>query len=166
MYKCSPEQLRKVSQEQESLIRMLPEDLLSVRKLMHEKGSGNYIDLSTREKPPVLEGSQEINEDDDAEMFQGFGGMLREREENEAEERRVRLRLEGNEGSNDGYSPTSLAQTPVNNPVTPSETPHRVLELVWMNLTKNLRQCKAIQQSLRATIKSEKEMPLRGSEVS
>ena len=81
MYKCSPEQLRKVSQEQESLIRMLPEDLLSVRKRMHEKGSGNYIDLSTREKPPVLEDSKEMNEDDDAEMFQGFGGMLRERRE-------------------------------------------------------------------------------------
>lgn len=89
MYKCSPEQLRRVSQEQESLIRMLPEDLLSVRKLMHERGSGNYIDLSTREKPPVLENSHDMNEDDDDEMLQGFGGLLRERE------KRVKLMKEG-----------------------------------------------------------------------
>lgn len=89
MYKCSPEQLKRVSQEQESLIRMLPEDLLSVRKLMHERGSGNYIDLSTREKPPVLENSHDMNENDGEEMLQGFGGLLRERE------KRVKLMKEG-----------------------------------------------------------------------
>lgn len=34
----------------------------------------------------------------------------------------MRPRLEENEDNNDGYSPTSLAQTPTNNPATPSET--------------------------------------------
>ena len=80
MYKCSPEQLRKVSEEQESLIRMLPEDLLEVRKNMHERGSGNYIDLSTREKPPADEEAEDMIDESDADMFQGFGSSVRERE--------------------------------------------------------------------------------------
>ena len=35
--------------------------------------------------------------------------------------------MEENEVNNDGYTPTSPAQTPVNNPVTPSETPPQSL---------------------------------------
>ena len=60
MYKCSPEQLRRVSPEQESLIRMMPEDLSGIQKNIQGRGSGNYVDLSTQSKPPEME--QESND--------------------------------------------------------------------------------------------------------
>ena len=55
MYKCSPEQLRRVSPEQESLIRMMPEDLLGIQKNLQGRGSGNYVDLSMQTKPSETE---------------------------------------------------------------------------------------------------------------
>jgi hypothetical protein len=55
IYKCNSEQLRRVSPEQENLIRIMPEDLLGIRKNIQGRGSGNYMDLSTQSKPSETE---------------------------------------------------------------------------------------------------------------
>jgi hypothetical protein len=53
MYKCSPEQLRHVTHEQETMIRLLPEDMLIMKRNVQSRSSGNYIDLSQQGFPPA-----------------------------------------------------------------------------------------------------------------
>ena len=55
MYTCSPEQLSRVSSEQERLIRMMLKDLLGIKKNVQGRGSGNYVDKSAQPKPPETE---------------------------------------------------------------------------------------------------------------
>jgi hypothetical protein len=79
MYKCSPEQLRKVSEEQEAIIRMLPEDLIQLTRNVQGRGSGNYIDLSIQEKRPKdPNGGNEMDgQDMDIDWDRGLGyGVL------------------------------------------------------------------------------------------
>ena len=42
MCKCRPEQLRRVSAEQEAIIRMLPEDMVQLGRNLAGRGSGNF----------------------------------------------------------------------------------------------------------------------------
>ncbi|CAE7255667.1 RE1 [Symbiodinium sp. CCMP2592] len=57
VYRCSPEQLRKLglSPEQESMVRLLPVDMVRVRDEVSARGAGNYIDLSMLSTPPDVE---------------------------------------------------------------------------------------------------------------
>ena len=55
MYKCSPEQLRPVTEEQEAMIRLLPQDMRVLQRNVQGRGSGNYIDLSSGGCPPENE---------------------------------------------------------------------------------------------------------------
>ena len=122
MYKCSPEQLRKVSEEQEAIIRMLPEDLIQLTRNVQGRGSGNYIDLSIQEKRPKdPNGGNEMDgQDMDIDWDRGLGyGVLGD---GSVGERRVRPRIMddvGNDlvdefgGNNDAeYSPTAVAEGP------------------------------------------------------
>ena len=100
MYKCSPEQLRHVTHEQEAMIRLLPEDMLIMKRNVQGRGSGNYIDLSQQSFPPV--DSNEETERGNS-MDVDTHGIIRGAEtlhDNE-EERRVRPRIGANDGELD-----------------------------------------------------------------
>ena len=55
VYRCSPEQVKRVTVEQEALLRLLPEDLRVCRSRLREKGAGNVVPLDGREVPLVEE---------------------------------------------------------------------------------------------------------------
>ena len=52
VYRCSPEQVKRLSQEQESLVRLLPDDLRTCRNQLRERGAGNIVELDGRDVPP------------------------------------------------------------------------------------------------------------------
>ena len=76
MYKCAPEQLiRQVSQEQETLIRMLPSELVALKRNIQGRGAGNYVDLSGEGYPP---GGEHGQGDDDLGEERRGSQVLRE----------------------------------------------------------------------------------------
>ena len=100
MYKCSPEQLRHVTHEQEAMIRLLPEDMLIMKRNVQGRGSGNYIDLSQQSFPPV-DSNEETERGNNMDV--DTHGIIRGAEtlhDNE-EERRVRPRIGANDGELD-----------------------------------------------------------------
>ena len=63
VYRCCPEQLRRLSPEQEATIRMLPADMVYVRNEVSARGAGNFYDLSVLERPPVAaEGAENMQD--------------------------------------------------------------------------------------------------------
>ena len=52
VYRCSPEQVKRLSPKQESLVRLLPDDLRVCRNRLRERGAGNIVELDGRERPP------------------------------------------------------------------------------------------------------------------
>ena len=53
VYRCSPEQVKRLSPEHESLVRLLPEDLRVCRNRLRERGAGNIVELDGRDLPPA-----------------------------------------------------------------------------------------------------------------
>ena len=53
VYRCSPEQVRRLNPEQERLVRLLPEDLQVCQRKLRERGAGNVVEVDRREVPPV-----------------------------------------------------------------------------------------------------------------
>ncbi|CAE7257454.1 GIP [Symbiodinium microadriaticum] len=53
VYRCCPEQLRKLSPDQEAMIRLLPADVVHVRSEVSARGAGTYHDLTDQERPPA-----------------------------------------------------------------------------------------------------------------
>ena len=62
VYRCSPEQVKRLSAEQESLLKLLPDDLKVCRRSLHERGAGNVVALDGGAVPPAEE--QEANEEE------------------------------------------------------------------------------------------------------
>eukprot|EP00439_Symbiodinium_sp_Y106_P018541 s4730_g2.t1 len=52
VYRCCPEQLRKLTVEQEATIKLLPADVCHVRHEVSARGAGTYHDISNQEKTP------------------------------------------------------------------------------------------------------------------
>ncbi|CAE7637419.1 PCSK5 [Symbiodinium sp. CCMP2592] len=52
VYRCCPEQLRRLSPEQEATIKLLPADVIQVRTEVSARGAGTYHDISDQERPP------------------------------------------------------------------------------------------------------------------
>lgn len=99
VYRCSLEHLRRPSEEQESLIRLLPEHLRVLRSEAAERGAGNVVVLSDQHVPPSPpdETGEQVpqvsNDDDDDELekdlMQEFGmgvGVVRSRPESHDDE--------------------------------------------------------------------------------
>ena len=53
VYRCAPEQVRKVHQDVALLSQWLPDQLRQWRDTIRERGAGNVVELDLREKPPV-----------------------------------------------------------------------------------------------------------------
>ena len=93
MYKCSPEQLKHVTPEQEAMIRLLPEDMLVMKRNVQGRGSGNFIDISRQDSPPE-DSNVRRNDHDDMEL-EGFGRTRGAECLNDGpDERRVRPRTD------------------------------------------------------------------------
>ena len=98
VYRCSLEHLRRPSEEQESLIRLLPEHLRVLRSEAAERGAGNVVVLSDQHVPPsppdeTGEQVPQVSNDDDDELekdlMQEFGmgvGVVRSRPESHDDE--------------------------------------------------------------------------------
>ena len=68
VYRCCPEQLRRLTPDQEAAIRLMPVDMVQVRDSVSARGAGNYIDLSMLDRPEdVVDPSQEQGGDHDQE---------------------------------------------------------------------------------------------------
>jgi len=52
IFRCSPEQLSRPSEEQEKLIRLLPDHLRVIRSAVAERGAGNVVVLEGGAVPP------------------------------------------------------------------------------------------------------------------
>ncbi|CAE7785104.1 unnamed protein product [Symbiodinium sp. KB8] len=52
VYRCCPEQLRRLSPDQEAMVKLLPEDMVHVHDNVSARGAGNYHDISGLEVPP------------------------------------------------------------------------------------------------------------------
>ena len=52
VYRCSPEQVKRINPEHERLVRMLPDDVQACKKQLRERGARNMVDLEGREAPP------------------------------------------------------------------------------------------------------------------
>ena len=52
VYRCSPEQVRRLNPEQEKLVKLLAEDLQLCKQRIRERGAGNVVELAGREIPP------------------------------------------------------------------------------------------------------------------
>ena len=61
VYRCCPEQLRRLSPDQEAMIRLLPVDMIRVRDAVGAQGAGNYHDLSMLERPSDHEVDAEVD---------------------------------------------------------------------------------------------------------
>ena len=55
VYRCSPEQVKTVTVEQEALLRLFPANLHVCRSRLRERGAGNAVPVDGREVPPVQE---------------------------------------------------------------------------------------------------------------
>ena len=77
VYRCAPEQLRKLSPEQESMIRMLPVDMVHMRDVVSARGAGTYLDLSMLSHPPdTSDGAEESQgERPEQQEVAGVGSM-------------------------------------------------------------------------------------------
>ena len=124
MYKCSPEQLRKVSSEQEAILRMLPEDLIQLGSSLASRGSGNYIDLSIQGKPPQDPQGDDVGNQGDMDVDWdrnlGFSGL----DDGSHEGRRVRPRRMDDMGDDDNsvaYSPSINDEFPGDVPQEPND---------------------------------------------
>ncbi|CAE7199062.1 RE1 [Symbiodinium sp. CCMP2592] len=62
VYRCCPEQLRRLSPEQEATIRLLPADMVMMRHEVSARGAGNFYDLSMLDKPPESEAVERVGE--------------------------------------------------------------------------------------------------------
>ena len=58
VYRCCPEQLRRLTPEQEAVIKLLPADVVHVRSEVSARGAGTYHDISEQERPPVEESEE------------------------------------------------------------------------------------------------------------
>ena len=78
VYRCCPEQLRRLSPDQEAMVKLLPEDMVHVRDNVSARGAGNYHDISGLEVPPDVASTDEGNEHrgDDAERSVGSGAGM------------------------------------------------------------------------------------------
>ena len=78
VYGCCPEQLRRLSPDQEAMVKLLPEDMIHVRDNVSARGAGNYHDISGLEVPPDVASTDDGNEHQggEAERFVGSGAIM------------------------------------------------------------------------------------------
>ena len=62
VYRCSREQVKRPSEEQEALIRLLPENLRIMRSTIAERGAGNIVNLEGGNLPPDDERDEVMTE--------------------------------------------------------------------------------------------------------
>ena len=55
VYRCAAEQMKRVSREQENLVRLLPHELRICRQGLRERGDGNVVEVDGRALPPPEE---------------------------------------------------------------------------------------------------------------
>jgi IS30 family transposase len=51
--RCSPEQLRKLTDDQEAALRFVTADMVAARRALSDKGAHTFTDISTEEHPPA-----------------------------------------------------------------------------------------------------------------
>ena len=85
MYRCAPEQLRKLSAEQEAMVRLLPVDMVRVRDVVSARGAGTYLDLSMLPHPPDADEPDAEQEGGQPELSEaaGIGDVVLEEPRNE-----------------------------------------------------------------------------------
>ena len=65
VYRCCPEQVRRLTPEQEATIKLLPADVVHVRHEVSARGAGTYHDISDQDRPPA-EAEDDEPEDPDS----------------------------------------------------------------------------------------------------